>query len=59
LTSSTEKPGLFVGFADNVGNTLTLKILKNILSTVLHKSVVRSVADPTHRNKRVTFKSDV
>jgi hypothetical protein len=25
---------------------------------VLHRSVVRSIADPTHRNERVTFKSD-
>jgi len=56
---TTEKPGFFVGFADNVGDVLTFKILKNDLSTVLHRSVVRSAADPTHRNKRVTFKSDV
>jgi hypothetical protein len=26
---------------------------------VLHRIIVRSAADPTHRNKRVTFKSDV
>jgi hypothetical protein len=56
---TTEKPGFYVGFADNVGDALTFKILKNYLRTVLHRSVIRSAADPTHRNKRVTFKSDV
>jgi hypothetical protein len=58
-TTEMDKPGFFVRFADNVGDVLTFKILKNDLSTVLHRSVVRSAADPIHRNKRVTFKSDV
>jgi hypothetical protein len=49
----------FVGFADNVGDSLTFKILKNDLVTVLHRSVVRSAADANHRNRRVSFKSDV
>jgi hypothetical protein len=61
---TTERPGYFAGFADNVGNTLTLKILKNDFFKVLHRSVVRSAADTSHRNKRlsfesVSFKSDV
>ena len=56
---TTERPGYFVGFADNVGDTLTFKIPKKDLSTVLHRSVVRSAADANHRNKRVTFKPDV
>jgi hypothetical protein len=55
----TERPGHFVGFADNVGDKLTFKILKNDISTVLHRSVVRSAADANHRNKRVSFKPDV
>jgi hypothetical protein len=38
---------------------LTFKILKNDLVTVLHRSVVRSAADPSHRNRRASFKSDV
>jgi hypothetical protein len=33
--------------------------LKNDLVTVLHRSVVRSAADASHRNRRVSFKSDV
>jgi hypothetical protein len=38
---------------------LTFKILKNDLVTVLHRSVVRSAAYANHRNRRVSFKSDV
>jgi hypothetical protein len=46
---TTEKPGNFVGFANNIGDVLTLKILKNDLSTIIHRSVVRSAADASHR----------
>jgi hypothetical protein len=56
---STESPGYFVEFADDVGDALTFKILKNDLVTVLHRSVVRSAADASHRNRRVSSKSDV
>jgi hypothetical protein len=54
-----ERPGYFVEFTDNVGGALTFKILKNDLVAVLHRSVVRSAADASHRNRRVSFKSDV
>jgi len=33
---TTKKPGYLVAFADNVGDALTFKILKNDLTTVLH-----------------------
>jgi hypothetical protein len=33
--------------------------LKNDLVTVLHRSVVRSAADASHWNRRMSFKSDV
>jgi hypothetical protein len=56
---TTESPGYFVGFADNVGDKLTFKILKNDFVTVLHRSVVRSAANASHRNRRVSFESDV
>ena len=46
---TNEKPGYFVGFADNVGDVMTFKILKNDLNTVLHRSVVKSVADAFRR----------
>jgi hypothetical protein len=45
---TTERPGYFVGFADNVGDKLTFNILKNDLSTLLHRSVVRAAADAIH-----------
>jgi hypothetical protein len=54
---TTERSGYFVGFADNVGDALTFKILKNDLVTVLNRSMVRSAADASHRNKIVSFKS--
>ena len=59
FSQTQEKPGYFVGFAHNVGDHLTFKILKNDMRTVLHRSVVRSANDPGHRNKRVHFKSDM
>jgi hypothetical protein len=58
-SETTERPGYFVGFADDVGDALIFKILKNDLVTVLHRSVVRSAADDSHRNRRVSFNSDV
>jgi hypothetical protein len=56
---TTEKPGRFVCFAINIGDVLTFKILKNDLTTIIHRSVVRSAADASHCNRRVTFKPDV
>jgi hypothetical protein len=38
---------------------LIFKILKNNLVTVLHRSVVRSAADASHRNERVSLMSDI
>jgi hypothetical protein len=46
-----ERSLYFVGFADNVGDALTFKILKNDLDTLLYRSVVRSTADASHRKK--------
>jgi hypothetical protein len=59
LPETSERSGYFVGFADNVGDALTFKILKNDLVEVSHRSVVRSAADASHRNRRVSFKPDV
>jgi hypothetical protein len=50
---TTERPGYFVGFADNVGDALTFKILKNDMVTVIHRNVVRSAADAIHQSKGV------
>ena len=56
---SKEKPGYFVGFAHNVGDFLTFKILKEDMKTVIHRSVVRSARDPQTRNKRVSFVDEI
>jgi hypothetical protein len=56
---TTEMPRYFVVFADNVGDSLTFRILRSDLSTVPRRSVPRSAADANHLNKRVKFKPDV
>jgi hypothetical protein len=53
FTETKERPGYFVGY------TLTFKFLKNNLVTVLHKGVIRPVADANHWKKRVSFKAYV
>jgi hypothetical protein len=55
----TERPGYFVAFADNIGDALPFKILKNDLVTISHRSLVMSAADGSHRNRRVSLKSAV
>jgi hypothetical protein len=57
--ATTERLGYLLEFADNVGDALTCKILKNDLVTVLQRSVVSATADASHWNRRVSFKSDV
>jgi hypothetical protein len=59
FTETTEWPGYFVEISSNVEGALKLKILKNDLVTVLYGNVVRSAANASHRNRRVSFKSDV
>jgi tetrahydromethanopterin S-methyltransferase subunit B len=38
---------------------LRSKILKNDLTTIIHQSVVSSAVDLNHRNKQITFMSDL
>jgi hypothetical protein len=56
---TTERPGYFLGFVDDIGDVLTFKILKNDSTTVKHRRVVRSAVDPNHRKRQITFNSDV
>ena len=56
--NSKEQGGYFVGFAENVGDTLTFKVLKEDMRMVLFRSVVRSALDPKDRNKRVHFRGE-
>jgi hypothetical protein len=58
-SETTERPGYFAVFADNVGDALRSKVLKNYLVTEWQRSMARSEADASHLNKRVSFKSYV
>ena len=49
-----EKPGYWVGIADNVGDILTYKIITDHTQQVLHRSVVQP-CDPAHPNHRIQF----
>jgi hypothetical protein len=42
---TTEMPGYFVGRANDFGDALKFKTLKNDLTTVLHRSVVQCAAN--------------
>jgi hypothetical protein len=48
LPETTESPEYFVGIVDYVGDGL-----------ILHRSLGRSAADASHRNRRESFKSEV
>ena len=56
--SSKEKPGWWVGVANNVGDALTFKILTEDTHQVLHRSVVHPAKDDKCKNKRVHFEPD-
>ena len=49
---SKEKPGRFVGFAPNVGDALTFKILTADTNMIIHRSVVRplDLNNPNYRS---------
>jgi hypothetical protein len=48
---TTEIPGYFLGFADNVGDALAFNFFKKDLVAVLHRSVNRSAAETSNWNK--------
>ncbi len=52
-----EEPGRFVGFAENVGDALTFKILTEDTRRIIYRSVVRSALDPNSQNKRVKWRN--
>jgi hypothetical protein len=56
---TTKRLGYYLGFAGDLGDSLKRIFLKTYLVTVLHRSVVRSAADASHRKIRVSFKSDL
>ena len=55
---SKEKPGHFVGFANNCGDALTFLIYTED-GQVLTRSVVRPATEMSNRNRRVTFEDEV
>ena len=56
--SSKEKPGWWVGVANNVGDAMTFKILTEDSHKVVHRSVIRPAKDDRFKNKRVRFEPD-
>jgi hypothetical protein len=58
FSENTESQGYFVGFANNIGYELKFMIMKNDFVILLHRGVVRSAADASHRNKKMLFMSD-
>ena len=56
---SKEKPGHFVGFAENTGDAMTHLVLTEDKKTVLACNVVRAANDPESRNGKVKFEDDV
>ncbi len=48
----TEATGRFVGFAENVGHSMTFKILDDKTQKVLYRSRVRTALDPSRVNER-------
>jgi hypothetical protein len=53
--SSKEKPGWWVGVANNVGDAMTFKILTDDSHHVIHRSVIRPAKNDRFKNKRVRF----
>jgi hypothetical protein len=51
--ASKEKPGRFVGVAENVGDAMTFWVLTEDTEQLIARSVIRSAEDPNKANKRV------
>ena len=56
---SNELPGYFFGFSDNVWDAFCYKILTKNMTSIIHRSVMRSAGDPDKRNRRVNFDTDI
>ena len=54
-SESTEKLGRFVGIAEHVGHALTFKVLTDDTLKIIHRSNIRSAADPTSENLRANL----
>jgi hypothetical protein len=56
---TTERPRCLCGICRKCRRCIDIQDFENDLVTVLHRSVVRSATNASHRNRRVSFKSDV
>ena len=56
--SSKEKPGWWVGVANNVGDAMTFKVLTEDTHKVIHRSVIRPAKDDHFKNKHIRFEPD-
>jgi hypothetical protein len=57
-SDSKELRGRWVGVSENVGHFMTYKILTDATRRIIHRSNIRSVADPNSRNLRLDLLSD-
>ena len=60
-SENTERLGYFVGYAENVGNAFTYKVLDAVTDKIIHRSAVRTALDPDTKNSKVEelgFKED-
>ena len=53
-----EKLGRFVGISENVGDTMTFKVLSDDTEKILHRSSLRSATSDKDKNKRLEPESD-
>jgi hypothetical protein len=57
-SKSKELHGQWVGVRENVGHFMTYKILTDNTHWIIHRSNIRSVADPNSRNLRLDPRND-
>jgi hypothetical protein len=57
-SKSKELHGQWVGVRENVGHFMTYKILTDNTHRIIHRSNIRSVADPNSRNLRLDPRND-
>jgi hypothetical protein len=57
-SESKELRGQWVGVSENVGHFMTYKILTDDTRQIIHRSNIRSAADPNERNLRLDLLND-
>lgn len=57
-SSSDERQGHWVGISESVGDALTYKILTDDTQKIIHRSAIRTAADPSSANLRALDEGD-